>query len=110
VEAVTSGSKTDWYVSTADALTEIGGRGLGLSLASHVEMQFVVRMRDQGLVRENIALDRAPCGTDPPVLLNQCHRRLPKVIAALLPMGAALIVVSPDGQKWEYSADGRRRL
>lgn len=106
-EMLCSGNRTAWFPATEAALTGIGGREMAGVLARHNEMQFVVRMSTLGIDRAILALDRPPCGSGPPVLKWQCHRRLPAVIRALCP-GATLTVVSPDGQRWEYSEKGRR--
>lgn len=106
-EMLCSGKRTAWYPATEAALTQIGGSEMAGALGRHIEMQFVVRMSVLGMDRAILALDRPPCGTAPPVLKWQCHRRLPAVIRALCP-DATLTVVSPDGERWEYSEKGRR--
>ncbi|HEV3358217.1 MAG TPA: DddA-like double-stranded DNA deaminase toxin [Pseudonocardiaceae bacterium] len=107
VEMLASGSRTPWFAETEMKLIRLGGREMAGALARHIEIQFVVRMSAMGIDHAILALDGPPCGSRPPVSKWQCHRRLPAVIRALCP-DATLTVVSPDGQRWEYSEKGRQ--
>lgn len=69
-------------------------------LATHVEVKVAVRMREERLGRETVVMDRGVCGTRP----FDSHRRITcdKFLPALLPPGAVLRVVQPDGTIREY--------
>lgn len=105
---VGSGRNTAWYEETRRTLIAIGqaaGDRLGRlgTLATHVEMQFVTRMKAEGLSHATLVLDREPCGVfDRPPQPFQCHAQLDGVIRTLLPGGATLTVIDPDGRVWSY--------
>jgi hypothetical protein len=111
-ERLSSGKASDWHGPAVAALTEIEDYRLSGALGTHVEAQFVTRMRQQGLTNAVLALDRAPCGSagGAPATKYSCHRKLPKIIRSLLPPGSTLTVVAPTGAAWEYSETGRRRV
>ncbi|WP_410621676.1 DddA-like double-stranded DNA deaminase toxin [Amycolatopsis sp. cmx-8-4] len=69
-------------------------------LATHVEVKVAVRMREEHLSQETVVMDRGVCGTRP----FDSHRRITcdKFLPALLPPGAVLRVVQPDGTIREY--------
>lgn len=105
IEELRSGNDTEWFPAADRELRRLGGtRGVALSrLATHLEVQFVVRMRSERISDATLVLDRPPCGTPPrrPAPFT-CDAQLGNLIRALLPAGSVLRVVDPDGGVWTY--------
>lgn len=72
-------------------------------LATHVEVKVAARMRKEQLSDETLVIDRGVCGTRPFDDQRQytCDRFLPRI----LPPGARLRVVQPDGTIREYEGE-----
>jgi hypothetical protein len=75
-------------------------------LATHVEVKVAVAMRREALTDETVVIDRQVCGTrdydrDDPLT---CDRYLSR----LLPPGARLHVVEPDGTIRTYEGETKR--
>lgn len=72
-------------------------------LATHVEVKVAARMRKDGLSNETVVIDRGVCGTrsfDAHAKYT-CHKYLPSI----LPPGARLRVVQPDGTIRHYEGE-----
>jgi hypothetical protein len=129
VESVESGPDTPWFEMTRAELIR-QGRASGdpaarlQRLATHVEVQLVVRCgaeltaaaaaaAERGEtgwqpqpVGLSLRLSRQPCGTEPgiPAVAQRfsCDKQLGTIVRRTLPPGSSLTVVDPDGREWTY--------
>lgn len=110
-EEIHSGTGTAWYEPAERELRQLGGpAGRALArLATHVEVQFLFRMRKLGITEATLVLDREPCGTPPrrPAPFT-CDAQLGNLIRVLLPAGARLTVIDPGGVAWSYPKETPR--
>jgi len=70
--------------------------GMHGNIVSHVEADAAAVMRQQGIKKATLYINRIPCTGGPRA--PGCHIRLPR----MLPEGAQLTVHGPDGFKWVY--------
>jgi hypothetical protein len=76
-----------------------------IDIAKHVEVQFAMRMRADGLIDETIVIDRPVCGRGPvdatwPLTCD-------KVLAECLPAGTSMTVVDCNGLALTYRSKER---
>ncbi|WP_253863683.1 DddA-like double-stranded DNA deaminase toxin [Prauserella halophila] len=101
---ITSGTSDDHHNKTAQYLRSRSDLSPAVvQLARHVEVKIAVAMREQGGRDETVVIDREVCGTRP------FDRAQPytcdKYLARLLPAGARLRVVQPDGTVRVYTGE-----
>ncbi len=108
-----SGKGGEYYQAARRRAVELGltyGRpNAEAAVARHVEVQFAMRMRDQGITDAEIEINRRVCGTTPgrdDDLPDTCDKQLEK----FLPPGTTLRVrdgSSPDGRLYR-GKEGQR--
>jgi hypothetical protein len=90
------------------ATTHLADSGLPrpvIRLATHVEVKVAAQMREDALTDETVVIDRGVCGTRPFDAHRQytCDKYLPRI----LPRGARLRVVQPDGTIRQYQGEAK---
>ena len=95
-----SGQHEGWYHHATTHAVTIGLVRMGtfLSIASHVEIKFAMRMRTHNITKATIVVNKAPCERD-----YGCPQLLPR----FLPEGAELTVYGPDGFRHTYHGRGQ---
>lgn len=90
-----SGKHEEWYHQANQHAAQLGlvPPGWSMSIASHVEVKFAMRMRQNRIRKATIVINKIPC----PDRFG-CHRNLAK----FLPDGAELTVYGPDGFQHTY--------
>jgi hypothetical protein len=101
---LSSGKDDEWYAKARrTAATFPPDLKAAVRLATHLEVKFAVRMREQGLRDETIVIDRPVCGRGPTdsTLPFTCDKLLPR----FLPAGSQLTVVERDGTRRTYRGE-----
>ncbi|WP_116051384.1 DddA-like double-stranded DNA deaminase toxin [Amycolatopsis palatopharyngis] len=100
---IISGPGDEHFHTAATQLADLGLPRPVSRLATHVEVKVAARMREDGLPDETVVIDRSVCGTRPFDVHRQytCDRYLSRI----LPPGARLRVVQPDGTIRQYEGE-----
>lgn len=95
---LTSGEHDRWHQLAKQRALDLDLVPSGTAgITSHVEVKFAMRMRETGMARATIAVNKLPCRG-----VLGCHENLPD----FLPAGSELTVYGPSGFSHTYRGRG----